>query len=157
MTTTAAAPNLAEQISDLLMAGGTLGDVYDYSDQDYEVLYALGHGLYSQARYFDAFKVFGFLVAHNHLEPKYMIAFASSMQMLKKFEDALIYYSLASVMDMSDPRPTFHSAECLLALGRSDEAIEGFNLVVKQTKDEQYPELKARAQTLLDLISKKKG
>ena len=157
MTSTAVAPNLAEQITDLFMAGGTLGDVYDYSSQDYEVLYALGHSLYSQARYFDAFKVFGFLMAHNHLEPKYIVAFASSLQMLKKFEEALVYYSLASVMDMSDPRPTFHSAECLLALGRTAEAIDGFRMVVKQARDDKYPELKARAQTLLDLVSKKQG
>lgn len=145
---------LADQIGELLLAGGTLGSVYDYTDQDYEVLYALGHSLYSQGRYQDAVKAFGFLVMHNHLEPRFMNAFAASLQMVKSYEEALQYYTLASVMDMSDPAPTFHSCECLLALGRVDEAREGLEMVINQCKTPAQEPLKARALALRDLIAR---
>lgn len=143
---------LADQIGELLSQGGTLGTIYNYTDEDYEVLYALGHSLYSQGRYQDAMKAFGFLVAHNHLEKRFVNAFASSLQMVKSYEEALKYYSLASVMDMSDPAPTFHSCECLIALGRVTEAYEGLTLLLPQCKAPQYQPLKERALALKDLI-----
>src|SRR5690606_20030859 len=109
--------NLPEQIAELLAHGGTLGSVYNYDDTDYEVLYALGHSLYGQTRYQDAMRTFGFLVVHNHMEKRYMNAFAASLQMLKSYKEAIKYYSMASLMDMSDPLPTYHTAECMIALG----------------------------------------
>ena len=143
---------LSSQIAELLANGGTLGSVFDYEDQDYEVLYALGHNLYAQARYLDAMRVFGYLVMCDHMEKRFMNAFASSLQMLGSHKDAIKYYSLASVMDMSDPLPTFHTAECMLAIGMAEEAREALGYVLLQSKDEPYAELRQRAQAMLDLL-----
>lgn len=144
---------LAEQVSTLFMSGGTLGDTFDYTDYDYEVLYALGHSLYNQGRYMDAMKAFGYLVVHNHLEKRFMNAFASSLQMIKSYEEAIKYYSLTSVMDMGDPSPTFHTCECLLALGQTDDARQGLALVIAQCdSDAQYAPMKVRAEALLGLL-----
>ncbi|GAB1387131.1 SycD/LcrH family type III secretion system chaperone BcrH1 [Melaminivora sp.] len=141
-----------DQILELLTHGGTLGSVFDYDDQDYEVLYALGHSLYAQARYQEAMRVFGYLVMHNHMEKRFMNAFASSLQMLKSHKEAIKYYSLASIMDMSDPLPTFHTAECMIALGLRDEAKEALGYVLLQSKTPELLELKQRAQAMLDLL-----
>ncbi|MEO5672260.1 MAG: SycD/LcrH family type III secretion system chaperone [Ramlibacter sp.] len=151
------AEKLANQVSELLQAGGTLGDVFDYTEQDYEVLYALGHSLYSQARYHDAVKAFGFLVMHNHLERRFIGALASSLQMVKSYDEAFSYYSLASVMDLADPVPTFHSAECLIALGRVDDARKCLDMVVRQCLQPDQEALKLRAQSLLQLVDSKSG
>lgn len=148
---------LAEQIAELLFNGGTLGSVYDYNDQDYEVLYALGHSLYAQTRYPDAVKVFGFLVMHNHLEGRFMSAFAASLQMVKNYQEAIKYYTMASVMDMSDPAPTFHTCECMIALGMLKEAHEGLGMVVAQCQDDTQKALKERAQALLALLDKQQA
>lgn len=148
---------LTAQLGELLLAGGTLGDVYDYDEQDYEVLYALGHSLYSQGRYQDAVKAFGFLVLHHHLERRYLSAFAASLQMVKRYEDALCHYSMASVLDLDDPLPTFHSAECLLALGRVDEAHQAMALVLKQVGGEEHAALRERARTLSTLIAEQRA
>jgi type III secretion system low calcium response chaperone LcrH/SycD len=158
-TATPSAPpeKLAEQITELLLAGGTLGTVYDYTDQDYEVLYALGHSLYSQGRYMDAMKAFGFLVIHNHLERRFMNAFAASLQMIKSYEEAIKYYTMASVMDMSDPVPTFHTCECMIALGMVDDARQGLGMVIGQCKSPQHDGLKSRAEALLGLINGHNG
>ena len=147
------AHNLQDQIAELLSQGGTLGSVFDYEDADYEVLYALGHSLYAQARYLDAMRVFGYLVMCNHMEKRFMNAFASSLQMLGNHKDAIKYYSLASVMDMGDPLPTFHTAECMVSLGMREEAREALGYVLRQSGAPQYAELKQRAQAMLDLLS----
>lgn len=146
--------DLAGQIADLLMSGGTIGSIYDYTEQDYEVLYALGHSLYAQGRYVDAAKAFGFLVMHNHLEKRYVSAFASSLQMARRYEQAVQYYTLASAMDMSDPVPTFHTAECLMALGRLGDAREALGFVVAQSSDAAHQSLGERAQALLAMLER---
>lgn len=147
-------PDLPEQIAELLANGGTLGSVYDYEDTDYEVLYALGHSLYSQTRYQDAMRTFGFLVTHNHLEKRFMNAFAASLQMLKSYKEAIKYYSMASLMDMNDPLPTYHTAECMMALGCAGEAKEALQFVLRQSEAPERAELKSRAQAMLELMSR---
>jgi type III secretion system low calcium response chaperone LcrH/SycD len=145
---------LPEQIAELLSHGGTLGAAYDYTDQDYELLYALGHQLYSQARYEEAMKTFSFLVMHNHLDKRFMNALASSHQMLKSYLEAVKYYSLASLMDMSDPLPTFHTAECFIALGQTADAKEALQFVIAQCKTPDRAALQERAQAVLELLNR---
>jgi len=158
-TNTSASPfdNLSEQVVELLSNGGSLGTVYDYQDEDYEVVYALGHNLYSQERYLDAMKAFGFLVMHNQLERRYMNAFASSLQMLKLYKDAIQYYCMASVMDMEDPMPTYHTAECMIPLGMYAEARQALELVVEQAGTPERAALRERAQALLGLLDRHKA
>jgi type III secretion system low calcium response chaperone LcrH/SycD len=144
--------SLAKDILPLILNGATLGDLKGFEDSSYEALYALGHNFYSQTRYQEAMKIFGYLVMHNHLESRYISAFASSLQMLKRYEEAITYYSLASVMDMSDPVPTFYTCECLLALGHIREASQGLELVIEQSQAPQLIALKRQAQARLDII-----
>lgn len=143
---------LPGQIGELLSNGATLGWMQNYDDTDYEALYALGHNLYAQSRYADAVRIFSFLVLQNHLEPRYMNAYASSLQMAGDYLEAIKCYSIASLMDMEDPLPTFHSAECLLAANMVTEAQEALGFVINQCKAPQYAELKARALTMQDLL-----
>lgn len=146
---------LAEQIAQLLAAGGTLGSIYDLTGQDCEVMYSLGHGLYAQGRFADAVKVFGFLAMHNHLERRYLNAFAAALQMTGSHEDAIKFYTLASAMDPRDPAPTFHTCECLIALGMTDTAIDGLKLVAAQCgAGGAHGALAVRARALLDMLEK---
>ena len=56
-------------------------------------------------------------------------------------------------MDMGDPGPTFHSCECLLALGQTDDARQGLNLVIAQCEgQEEYAPMQTRAEALLALL-----
>ena len=120
-----------------------------YSDTEYEALYSLGYNHYSQERYLDAVKCFGFLVAHNTMEPRYMSAFACTLQMLKRYREAIQYHSTASVMDLEDPLPTFHTAECFIALEMHQEAREALTLVLAQCDTLQWQDLRQRSETLL--------
>lgn len=147
------APNLSEQIAELLAQGGTLGSALEYSETDYEALYAFGHSLYSQSRYQDAVRIFGFLVMHNHLEPRYMNAYASSLQMCGNYLEALKLYSMASLMDIEDPLPTLHTAECMLALDMVKEVREALVHVLRQSDAPQHAELRARALAMQALLN----
>ena len=144
----------AARASEHLAAGGTLGDLHGLEDRDYEAMYAVAHGMYSQERYADAQKLFSFLVACNPFDRRFHQALASTLQMTGDFEQAIGYYSMASVMDMKDPVPTFHTAECLAALGRLPEARDALQIVIDQSTDSAHAALRQRASGLLELLSR---
>jgi type III secretion system low calcium response chaperone LcrH/SycD len=145
---------LASDISQLLKMGGRLGDGWGITDAEREALYQLGHGLYEQARYSDAFKLFSMLVIQNHLEPRYLSALGSTCQMLGRYTDALQHYMAATVIRLDDPRPVFHSAECLIALNRLMEAKESLQLVLTLCGN-RHEDIRHRAQALLEALQSK--
>ena len=134
--------------------GGTLGQIKQFGERDQEAVYALGHGFYSQGRYSDALKAFSFLVVHNHHESRYLFSLASCCQMLRRYDEAIRYFTLVSLMDIADPVPTYHTAECLMGLGMVGEAIEMFGVVVADS-GAQHAELKKRAATLIEMLGRK--
>lgn len=145
--------NLSEQIAEQFSRGVTLGEMVGYDERDLAAVYALGHECYSQGRYSDAMKAFGFLVMHDHWERKYMIAFAASLQMMGQYKEAIEHYSQASVLDLSDPQPTFHTAECMIPLGMLDEAEEALGIVIRQCAgQDEHAALGQRAEDLLAVI-----
>ena len=143
-----------EKIVDILSQGITLGNLLNFSDEEYEALYALGYSFYNQAQYSDASKFFSYLLMHNPTEKRFITALGSSLQMLKRYEEAIQYHCMASVMDMDDPLPTFHTAECFIGLGHKKEAAEALEQVLLQCEgNPHWIELTHRSQALLSLVS----
>jgi len=147
------ATEIADSLMGLLRAGGTLGSALQITDQECEALYALGYRMYEQGRYADAMKVFAQLVAYNHLEPRYVMALGGAARMLGRHEEALQQYVSAAVMTLDDPTPLYHSAECLVGLGRLPEAAEALELAVSLCADGAHDTLKARASVLMQAIA----
>ena len=54
----------------------------------------------------------------------------ATLQMMKKYEDAANAYGFAAIMDCHDPRPSFHAAECYIALNDKEKAEAALNSVV---------------------------
>lgn len=151
-----APPDLSDQVIDLFSSGVTLGDVFQFSENDYEAVYALAHSLYTQGKFEDAMRLFSLLMASNPYEKRFANALASSMQMLGMYKPALEYYSVASVMDLGDPMPTFHSAECLIAMSLYAEARQALELVVCQSQTPDRKALLDRAEALLSHMTEQK-
>lgn len=142
----------AERLTHALLSGETLGSLRGMTEKDLEAIYSVARQLYAQARYRDARKLFELLMKLNHLEGRYFMAYAACLQMLKQYEPALLYYTMATAFDLSDPKPTFHSCECLIALGRVPEACEGLDIVIEQSDQPAHANLRQRAQALRALI-----
>lgn len=143
---------LATQFTELLAKGGNMGMVYDYNKEDYDLLYALGHGMYTQGRYADAVKVFGYLNVMDPFERRFVNAYAASLKMINQPAEAMKFYGMVSAMDMRDPLPTFHICDCMIAIGMVDEARSGLSIVVSQCQTPEQEPLKLRAQALLLLL-----
>jgi type III secretion system low calcium response chaperone LcrH/SycD len=137
-----------------LGAGWVLGDVSAMDERDYEAVYTLGHNFYAQGKFPEAMRIFSYLVMNNHLERRFINAFASSLQMVGGYKDAIKYYGVAFVMDSSDSAPTFHSCECLIALGRKEEAKAGLSAIINHRTLPGQAEIRARSQALLALLNR---
>ena len=133
---------------------GTLGAAAGFSEQNLESLYALGHQLYQAGRYDEALKLFSFVTLQNHVEKRYLIATGATLQMLERHSEALGFYGMACFMDPNDPVPVFHGSECLIALGRTDEAAEGLAGAIADCQPRRHDALRQRAQGLQALLAR---
>lgn len=145
----------AEDLSIMLRLGGTLGPGMGITLTECDALYQLGHRLYEQGRYGDALKAFSMLVIYDHLEPRYLMALGGAQQMLCRYQDALLQYGAAAVIRLDDPRPVFHSAECLVAMGQLPEALESLDLALTLCEDETHATLRMRAEALRQALKMK--
>ena len=104
--------------------GTTLRAMRGISDEEMEAIYAMGVNFYKAGNYEDAEKVFKFLTMFDHLNSRYWTAMGSLRQVQRKFAEAVQAYHLASFLDLENPKPMYYGAECLLALGQKQEALD---------------------------------
>lgn len=141
---------LRQRLGEFIIQGGTLGQVMEVEADEYEALYAVAHAALQAARYQEAADTFGMLVSLNPYQTRFLQAYATSLQMLGRYEDAIVYFSLASMLDLDDPRPFFHIAQCMLARRMPEQALEALDQALPRC--EHHPALQARAQAMRDLI-----
>lgn len=108
---------IAEAARQFVNDYATLGELKGISHGELEAVYSLGFTHYRTGRYEDAAKLFQFLVLFDHLNPKYWLALGAVQQVAKDYKAAVSSYAYASFLDLENPKPQFHAAECFLALG----------------------------------------
>lgn len=112
-----------------LMEGATLADVRGYTEEELEAVYHFAHNAYQQRKYDEARRLFQFLVHNDHAESRFWMGLAASCQLSGSHEQAVTAYSMAAVLDATNPRPALHAGECYLALGDMKNARKAFDAV----------------------------
>ena len=97
--------------------GATLKEVRGITNDELEAVYSLGFGYYNTGKYEDAQKIFEFLVLFDHLNTKYWFALGAVQQARKDYQKAIASYGYSSFLDLENPKPQYHAAECYIALG----------------------------------------
>lgn len=135
---------------DYLGKGRTLGPLLGNSRESQEALYTVAYRLYGQGKYESAERLFAFLLLNNHLDRRHYLGYAACAQMQRQHERALRYYSMAHVLDKTDPRPLMHMGECLIASGEFAKAntVLSFGLIQARHHAEHRAHV-ARLQALL--------
>lgn len=95
----------------------TIRELKGITDAEMESVYSLGFNYYRTGNIENAEKVFKFLVIFDHFNPKYWVGMGAVLQVKKQFHGAITAYAYASFLDIRDPKPQYHAAECYLALG----------------------------------------
>lgn len=92
------------------------------SCDDVKLLYSLGYTLFEKGDYKRAEPLFQKLIFLAPLEPAYWKALASLYQATGRYEEAIFYWSLFLLMCEEDAMGHLHVAECLISLGKLEEA-----------------------------------
>ena len=102
--------------------GATLKEVRGITNDELEAVYSLGFGYYNTGKFDDAQKLFEFLVLFDHLNAKYWFALGAVQQAEKMFDKAVSSYGYSSFLDLENPKPQYHAAECFIAMGDKGNA-----------------------------------
>lgn len=132
----------------------TVRDLKGITDSEMEAVYSLGFNFYRTGNIENAEKVFKFLVLFDHMNPRYWIGLGAVMQVKKEYDGAITAYSYASFLDLKDPKPQYHAAECYLAIGDRDNAASALAALERfaPTDTDRAREYRAKAAELKKLI-----
>ena len=143
-----------EEAAKSFASGATMKEVKGITNDELEAVYSLGFGYYNTGKFDDAQKLFEFLVLFDHLNTKYWFALGAVQQAKKDFQKAIASYGYSSFLDLENPKPQFHAAECFLALGDKSNAASAL-LALEQYAPQNTDlgrEYRAKAAKLRELI-----
>ncbi|EOC1853084.1 SycD/LcrH family type III secretion system chaperone VcrH [Vibrio parahaemolyticus] len=148
----------AEELLSFLEEGGTLKMLHDVSADTIEHIYAVGYNFFQAGKIEQAAKVFQLLSMLDHYQARFFIGLGAARQELGEYLQAIDAYSYAALVDINDPRPPFHSAECHLKLEQLTEAESGFYSAKEMSAGKsQYADLHQRAGIMLEAVRNKRS
>lgn len=142
----------AARFGEHLRKGGTLAEWVGADDSDLEALYAAAYLFYERDDYDTSLRLFGLLLMGNPYDRRFAIGMGMCKQMLKQYEDAIGYYASALIMDFDDPLPSFHTAECLVQIGKRAEALHMLELCLRRAKAPEHEALQHKVNELQKLL-----
>lgn len=144
---------LQNMLGKLTGSNFTIRDLQGLGDKEMESVYAMAYNFYRAGNYADAEKIFHYLCLIDHLTLKYWLGLGATQQVQKNYSGAVKAYAYASMLDIHDPRPQIHAAECWLAMQDKENAVSALTALMEFCPD--TPEKKRfrdRAQALLKLV-----
>lgn len=151
------ARKMEETFNPLLTKGVPLYITRGLTKQDLDALYIIAYNLYSEGKYQKAVQVFETMTFYNHFDKRGWIGTAACYQVLGRYNDAILCYSFASLIDVQDPLPVFHSIECYVALKRYSEALAALDAILLLTdKNAEFANFKNWAMKMKETLQKAK-
>ena len=132
--------------------------LHDVSSDTIEHIYAVGYNFFQSGKLEQAAKVFQLLSMLDHYQARFFIGLGAARQELGEYLQAIDAFSYAALVDINDPRPPFHSAECHLKLEQLAEAESGFYSAKEMSAGKlEFAELNQRADIMLEAVRKKRS
>ncbi len=139
-----------------VLRGGTMGQLRGITPEQYEVLYTLAYDNHMAGQYRQAAQMFSLLFSLNPYDRRYAKGMASSLQREGHYEQALACWGAVVLLDLDDSVPVLHACECLIALGRLDEAMDSLEPVLAPGAQEPA-KVRDRAGVLAERIRRQHG
>lgn len=136
------------------MNGATVKELKGITNEEMEAVYSLAYNYYRTGKFDEAEKLFNFLALFDHLNQKFWMGVGAVRQVKKDFSGAVQAYGYASFLDLSNPKPQLHAAECFLALGDKRNAASSLEALDRfcPTDTEVGREYRAKAAELRKLV-----
>lgn len=147
--------DLKGKFEELISGKIVLKDIAGLSNQDLESVYTLAYELYQGQKYDKAEILFRGLCFLNSLEKKFWWGLTHSLQLQKKYEDAVESYSFLLFLEEKRKAEVYlHISECVLGLGKLEEAKNGLREAQKHLTESTEPAVRQRIVNLSQLLEK---
>lgn len=141
--------------TDLFQEGASLGAIKGFTVDEIEAAYSVAYSFYQQGKYEDARKLFQYFSTFEHTDRRFWMGLAASLQKLRQYEKAILAYGAASLLDVSDPAPPFHAAECHIAIKDWENARKALEATLTIAEGEkEHVAYAKQANTLLSVVDK---
>jgi Flp pilus assembly protein TadD len=122
------------------------------SDGQANAIYTSAYHLSNQGRHEQATALFALLGLYRPKDPKYAHAVAISFRRMGNYEEAIRMFARTMELRPDDYGPAFQLIECMLLLGRRDEAKGLLDTIVGAAQHDGQTATVERAAALLELI-----
>ena len=145
---------VADGVKALIEKGDTLKQLKGVTNDELEAVYSLAFSYYRTGKFDESLKLFQFLVLFDHLNAKYWMGLGAAQQVLKDYPNAVVSYGYSSFLNIENPKPQLHAAECFLAMGDKRNAASSLEaLDAYCPKDTDIGrEYRAKAAKLRELV-----
>ena len=106
-----------------VLAGETLTRIIGFEADELEAIYHIGFQEFEQGRLEEAGETFRFLCLADHRSPRFWMGLGAVKQRRGDHVGAIAAYSVVADLEPG-PEPALRAAECHLALGMVDEALD---------------------------------
>jgi tetratricopeptide (TPR) repeat protein len=124
-----------------------------YSQQ--ERLYMRASNLYGQGLYKEALKLLWILLRVAPIEARFHQATASCFQMLGLYQEAMLSYGSAWMLNVDNADPLFYVGQCFLGQDKPAEACAAFEEFLDRSKADPEKALCKRARSYISHINEK--
>lgn len=123
------------------------------SDDVMEGIYGHAYNLYNRGMYSEASHIFRLLILLDPTAGKYLMGLAACLHMMKLYDQAIGMYLLAAALDLKNPLPHYHAADCFIKLDSpGDASLELMETIEVAKKQPQYKVLVERAQLMIESL-----
>ena len=91
--------------------------------ESFKDTYSTAQSFYKSGHYAKAMPLFEKLCKQEPAQEECWRGLASSLQMLKMWEEALVSWKISSFLAVKDPLPLFHTAECFFHMNHKEGAV----------------------------------
>lgn len=136
--------------------GVPLATVKGINNEELDAFYAVGYNLYQQKKLDEARKVFQFLALHQHLDCRFWLGLGGCYQRMGDYKNAINAYTVAALVDATNPLYSSHACECYIAQQdwpMAEKALEASRTLVDMNlEDQDQSELMQHLGTLSSAI-----
>jgi type III secretion system low calcium response chaperone LcrH/SycD len=145
----------AAVVASLMDGEIALKHVAGISNETLDVMYGIGHKLYSGDKFQKALDVFELINLYDPIRAEAWLGAAACYKMMKNYPMAFFKYSMAVMLEPYNLEIYYHMAYCFLALNIKDKAIEALKTLLQVSKDlttRKYDKWIEKANNLLTLL-----
>ena len=144
-----------KKMADLAASKSTIAELSGMTHGDLEPIYQAAYKLYESGAYDQAKGMFERLTAFYHKDVRFVLGLASSYFMLKNYDDALLAYLAALMLEPENPTINYYIGDTFFKLHQYDKAKESY-LMAKESFGEKKPQdIKPEWNGIAETIDKK--